>query len=355
MIDLKRQLNIQNRKVDENSPCFIIAEAGVNHNGDMKLAIKLIDEAKKAGADCVKFQTFSTEFCESQYSLKPSYFNGRDSDQNKLDFSKGLEFNKDEFKILKQYCDEVGIIFMSMAADLPSLEILVDIGTPAIKIGSSDTLNYPLFKYLGQTKLPVIYSTGISTIQDVEQGINYLTENGVTQLAVLQCTSQYPAPIEDINLKVMDTYKALFNVPIGLSDHSKGLHIPYAAVARGAKIIEKHFTLSRNLPGVDHIASIEPFELAEMVQNIREIEKALGTGIKEIKKSESEHLQSMRKSLFSLRDIKKGEYFTLENLGAKRPGGGILPTEIDKFMGKYAKVDIKADEFLEWDMIDYDL
>lgn len=345
---------IQDKRIADNSDCFIIAEAGVNHNGDLKLALRLIEEAKAAGADCIKFQTFSTDYCESQYSLKPTYFRGRDSNQTKLDFSRSLEFNKEEFKILKDYCDELDIIFLSMAADIPSLEILLEIGTPAIKIGSSDTLNFPLFKYIGQTKLPVIYSTGISSLEDVEQGIQYLRETGVNQIAIMQCTSQYPAPIEDINLMVMDTYKSKFNLPVGLSDHSKGLHIPYAAVARGAKIIEKHFTLNRNLPGVDHIASIEPHELKELVNNIREIEKAIGDGVKTIKDSEVEHLNSMRKSLFTLKEIKKGETFTLENIGAKRPGGGIVPIEIDKILGRIATKNIRIDEFLEWDMVSED-
>jgi N,N'-diacetyllegionaminate synthase len=343
---------IEGKEISKTSPTFIIAEAGVNHNGSIELALKLIDEAKKAGTDCIKFQTFNTEMCESKYALKPDYFGGRDGNKSKLEFSKSLEFDKYQFKDLKQYCDEKGIIFLSMAADYKSLELLVDIGCKSVKIGSSDTLNFPLFKLIGEAKLSVIYSTGISTMEDVKRGVEYLYECGVEELSILQCTSQYPAPFKDINLNVIKTYEKEFNIPAGLSDHSKGIHIPYAAVALGAKIIEKHFTLSRNLPGVDHIASIEPDELTEMVKRIREIELALGDGIKFIKDSEKEHLKTMRKSLFTLQKIKKGETFTLQNIGAKRPGDGILPTEIDKILGKKAKTDINEDEFLTWEMID---
>ncbi|RXJ82214.1 N-acetylneuraminate synthase family protein [Arcobacter sp. F2176] len=346
---MKKQI-IQGREISDQAPSFIIAEAGVNHNGSMNLAFKLIDEAKKAGADCIKFQTFNTEMCESKYALKPEYFKGRDGEFNKKDFSKSLEFNKIQFKDLKQYCDEKGIMFLSMAADYPSFEILLDIGCPAIKIGSSDTLNFPLFKLMGESKLPIIYSTGISTLENVRMGVDYLYNSGVEDLSILQCTSQYPAPFKDINLNVMNEYKKEFDVPVGLSDHSQGLHVPYASIGMGAKIIEKHFTLSRNLPGVDHIASIEPHELKEMVLKIREIEDALGDGLKEIKESEKEHLKTMRKSLFSLSSIKKGDIFSLKNIGSKRPGGGILPIEIDSILGKVAKVDIDEDEYITKEM-----
>jgi N,N'-diacetyllegionaminate synthase len=346
---MKKQF-IQGREISNSAPSFIIAEAGVNHNGSMDLAFKLIDEAKSAGADCVKFQTFNTELCESKYALKPDYFSGRDGKLSKKDFSKSLEFDKAQFRDLKQYCDEKDIIFLSMAADYLSFEILMDIGCPAIKIGSSDTLNFPLFKLIGESKIPVIYSTGISTLENVRAGVDYLYKSGVENVSILQCTSQYPAPFKDINLNVMSEYKKEFGIPVGLSDHSQGLHIPFAAVGMGAKIIEKHFTLSRNLPGVDHVASVEPLELKEMVSGIREIEEAMGDGLKEIKDSEKEHLQTMRKSLFSLNSIKKGEILTLKNVGAKRPNGGMLPTAIDALLGKTAKVDIDEDEYITKEM-----
>ncbi len=344
------EVQIAGRKIGSAHPAYIIAEAGVNHNGNFDMALKLVEEAHKAGADCVKFQTFNTESCESKYTLKPGYFGGRDRNADKIDFLKALEFDKEQFRDLKQYCDELGITFMSMAADYPSLELLVDIGCPAIKVGSSDTLNFPLFKAIGSSGLPVVYSTGISTLDDVTSGIAYLRDSGVRDICVLQCTSQYPAPVEDINLAVMDVYRREFQLPAGLSDHSEGLHIPIAAVARGASVIEKHMTLSRMLPGVDHIASIEPAELRQMIAWIRDVESAIGDGAKAIRSSEKEHLQSMRKSLFSLRNIRAGEVLTLQNVGAKRPGGGIMPTEIDRLLGRKAAVDIDNDEFITWEM-----
>lgn len=349
---IRKKIKINNRLIGENEPVFIIAEIGINHNGNIKLAFKLIEEAKKAAADCVKFQTFSTKYCESKYSLKPAYFRGRDGGLNKLMFSKSLEFDRYQLKDLKQFCDEKEIIFLSMAADIPSLELLLKIGVTPIKIGSSDTLNFPLFKIVGEAGLPVIYSTGISTFGDVKKGVEYLYKCGVKELAILQCTSEYPSLFTDIDLKVMNSYSKKFKVPVGLSDHSLGMHIAYAAVAMGAKIIEKHFTLSRGYSGVDHTISLEPGELKEMVKRIREIESAMGSGVKEIKKGEEEHLLTMRKSLFSLKNIKKGESLTLSNIGAKRPGGGVSPVEIDNFLGKKAKVDIVGDEFIKWDMIE---
>jgi len=239
-----------------------------------------------------------------------------------------------------------------MAADGPSLDLLVDIGCPAIKIGSSDTLNFPLFKEIGRSGLPVIYSTGIATWEDVRFGVDYLRASGVEDLAVLQCTSQYPAPLECIQLAVIDRYRQAFGVPAGLSDHSKGSHIALAAVARGSDLIEKHFTLNRQLPGVDHAASMEPDEFAMMVRQIREIEIAIGTGEKRVEECEAEHLSTMRKSLFSMCAIRKGEAIQLGQVAAKRPGGGILPTEIDRILGRRAARDIPEDEFITWDMIE---
>lgn len=343
--------SIDRKKISSNGSVFIVAEAGINHNGDMNLAFELIRKAAKAGADCIKFQTFSTRHCESQYSLKPGYFKGREGSPTKLEFSRNLEFDQTQFKDLKQDRDELGIIFLSMAADHPSLSLLVDIGCPAIKIGSSDTLNFPLFKEIGKTGLPVIYSTGISSVEDVQYGAEYLSKSGVRQMALLQCTSQYPAPYEMMNLKVIGSYKREFGVPVGLSDHSQGLHVSYAAVGMGAMIIEKHFTLSRHLPGVDHIASIEPQELEVFVRCIRDIEKAIGDGHKKLNDCEREHLKTMRKSLFSMEPIKKGATIRKEMVAAKRPGNGILPTEIDAVIGRETIVDIPKDEFIQWNFL----
>jgi N-acetylneuraminate synthase/N,N'-diacetyllegionaminate synthase len=351
-MEFPNKLTIGTKEISDLSPVFIIAEAGINHNGDLGMAFRLVEEAKAAGADAIKFQTFSTRHCESQYSKKPKYFAGREWGQSKLDFSANLEFDKYQFKELKSYCDEIGIIFLSMAADKPSLEILCSIGCPAIKIGSSDTLNFPLFKEIAATKLPVFLSTGISSESDVETSVDYLANSGVESLAIMQCTSQYPAPYSDVNLKVIDRFKSQFGVPAGLSDHSRGWHISLAASARGSNLIEKHFTLSRRLPGVDHIASINPSEFKAMVDSIRDIEMAIGDGHKTICKGEEEHLLTMRKSLFSMSRIHQGQTLTWNQVAAKRPGGGILPTEIGQLIGCKAKVDIEEDEFIQWEMIE---
>jgi N,N'-diacetyllegionaminate synthase len=342
---------IGGKTVSPRSPALIVAEAGINHNGSMAMALRLIDAAARAGADAIKFQTFSTAHCESRYALKPDYFSGRDGGQSKHDFSSRLEFDPRQFEALRSHCSDKGILFLSMAADEPSLDLLVDIGVAAVKIGSSDTLNYPLFKAIGATGLPVIYSTGISSFDDVARGVDYLKSTGVRELALLQCTSQYPVPFSEVNLRVMDTYRRAFGVPVGFSDHSRGIHVALAAVARGARIIEKHFTLSRRLPGVDHAASIEPDELARLVTRVRDVEAALGDGIKRIENSEREHLTTMRKSLFSMVYIQKGDRLTRRHIAAKRPGGGILPTEIDGILGRRAAVDIPADEFIRRDML----
>ncbi len=347
-------ISIGGRTVSPQSPPLIVAEAGINHNGSLEMAMRLIAAAKRAGADAIKFQTFSTAHCESRYAVKPDYFSGRDSGLSKHDFSRRLEFDKRQFNELRACCEDNGILFLSMAADEPSLELLVSVGVAAVKIGSSDTVNYPLFKAIGETGLPVIYSTGISSFDDVANGVDYLRAAGVREMAVLQCTSQYPVPYGEVNLRVMKTFRRAFGVPVGLSDHSHGIHVAIAAAACGASIIEKHFTLSRQLPGVDHAASIEPDELSQLVCQVREVTAALGDGTKRIEVSEAEHLATMRKSLFSMTAIPKGTRLQRHHIAAKRPGGGILPTQIDEVLGRRTTVDIPADEFVRWDMFQPD-
>jgi len=228
--------------------------------------------------------------------------------------------------------------------------MLIGLGCDEVKIGSSDALNFPLFKALGKHKMKIIFSTGMSTLLEVKRAVTYMRNTGVEDLSILQCTSQYPAPMEAIDLQVLNIYNS-FNCPVGLSDHSEGIHIAPVAVAMGATIIEKHFTLSKKLSGVDHPASLEPDEFAQMVSNIRDIEKAIGNECKRVQDCEKEHLISMRKSLFSLKDIKRGDEFTLDNVGAKRPGNGLSPTEIDKFLGEKANIDIPEDNFIHGEFI----
>lgn len=342
-------IEIQGRKIGEGFPCFVIAEAGINHNGDIDMAMELVKMAKEVGADCIKFQTFSTEACESRNSTIPGYFDGRITETDKLDWSKSLELSREEFKKLKTCCDELAIIFLSTACDIPSLELLVEIGVDALKIGSSDTNNTCLLQAVGETGLPVILSTGMSSLEDVDHAFSALQSNGTTQIALLQCTSQYPVPFDQINLRAMNTLRDSFNVPVGFSDHSSGIHVSVASIALGANIIEKHFTLSSDLPGVDHAASIEPHEFREMVWQIREVEKALGNGTKKIMEAERENVTSMRKSLVAAENISDGTILAQEHITVKRPGTGLPPTRIHEVIGRKTKSDINKDEMIIFD------
>lgn len=345
-------IRIGRRIIGDRHPCFIIAEAGINHNGNLDMAMQLIDHAKQSGADCIKFQTFNTKASESIHSLKPSYFKGRDGNKSKHDFSRSLEFSRDQFKTLREYCGRSNIMFLSTATDLPSLKLLISIGVDAIKIGSSDTNNFMLLKNAAQTRLPIFLSTGISTFHDIQDSVDFLRSNGSGNVSVLQCTSQYPVPYSQVNLNAMKSFKEKFSLPVGYSDHSAGYHVPVAAVAAGANIIEKHFTLSRNLPGVDHIASIEPFEFKLMVKFIRDVEQSLGNGIKEIESSEKEHLMTMRKSIVAARGIRAGKPITEKDITVKRPGTGLSPKHYYRIIGKKLNTDLKPDDIIKEEMID---
>lgn len=347
-----KTIELSGRRIGEGEPAFIIAEIGVNHNGDTEMAFRLIDMAVEAGADCVKFQAFTTELCESKNALKPDYFSGRDRGASKAELSRKWELDRRQFEEIIRYCRDKGTVFLSMVADFRALDMLLEAGAEALKVGSSDTVNVPLLERVGRTRLPVILSTGISTMRDVELAVEVLNDNGTTGLALMQCTSQYPAPPGEVNLNVMREYEKRFGCPAGLSDHTRGIHIPVAAVAIGAKMVEKHFTLSRNLPGVDHAASIEPAEMREMVLNIRDVEAALGSDAKEVQPSEREHLLTMRKSLVMARDAAAGEVLSREDVLVKRPGGGLLPQDIARVAGKRLKKALAEDDMLTWDALE---
>jgi len=345
-------MNWFDRFITNNNSVFIIAEAGINHNGDFDLALELVRKAKEAGADCIKFQTFRTEASESKHSSKPRYFGGRIVNMTKKEWSRSLEFTDDQFQQLKNYCAEQDIAFLSTACDIPGLQILVDIGAEAIKIASADTNNDYLLKATGKTKLPVILSTGMSTEEEVSRAINVLYKNGTTQLALMQCTSQYPTPYDKINLRVINTLEKKFNLPVGLSDHSEGIHVSVAAVAIGAKIIEKHFTTDRGLHGVDHAASIDPVQFTEMVSQIRDIEAALGSDEKKVQTVEIENVKNMRRSLMAAREIKAGTFLTEDDITAKRPGTGMPPCFVDRIIGKKINVDLKPEDMFDPSMFE---
>lgn len=328
----------------------IIAEAGVNHNGSIDLAKKLIDSAAEAGADYIKFQTFKAEKIVGKHASKAEYQqNESDGDSTQFAMLKKLELNQENHLELIAHCNLRGIKFLSTAFDSESIELLSNLNIKLFKIPSGEITNKPFLQQIASKGKPVILSTGLSNLEEVRQALNVLLNGGLKKedITLLHCTTAYPTPMEDVNLKAMQTLWTEFNIRIGYSDHTQGIEIPIAAVALGATVIEKHITLDRNLPGPDHKASIEMDELKQMVRSIRNVEKALGSGIKEPVKSELRNAEAVRKSIVAARPIKKNETLTPENLAVKRPGNGISPMLWDEIIGKTAIRDFNEDEAIE--------
>ncbi|WP_085992726.1 N-acetylneuraminate synthase [Oceanobacillus senegalensis] len=327
---------------------FIIAEAGVNHNGSLKLAKKLVDEASKAGADAVKFQTFKTNQVLTKYAEKADYQKeNTDKVENQYQMVKKLELNNKEHQELIEYCKTKNILFLSSPFDLDSIDLLSKLGLKIFKIPSGEINNVPYLRKIGQLGMKVILSTGMATMGEIEFALKILRDEGTTDITVLHCNTEYPTPMEDVNLTAMNTIKNGFKVEVGYSDHTLGIEIPVAAVSLGAKIIEKHFTLDKNMDGPDHQSSLEPFEFRSMVMAVRNIEKALGDGVKRPSKSEVKNIKIARKSIVANTKINKGERFTEDNLDIKRPGDGISPVFWDTLIGKKAKRDFYKDELIE--------
>ena len=331
----------------------IISEAGVNHNGDINLAYRLIDAAKECGVDIIKFQTFNPKSIVSKFAQKAEYQKkNTGNNDTQLAMLKKLALSNEAFIELKSYCDKIGIVFLSTPFDLESIDFLNSISCKLWKIPSGEITNYPYLVKIAQTGYPIIMSTGMCYTEEIESAIKLLKENGSDDISLLHCTTEYPAPFEDVNLKAIlslkeRTMKEHFCVKVGYSDHTKGIEIPVAAVAMGAEIIEKHFTLDRNMEGPDHKASLEPHELKAMVDAIRNIEKAIGNGIKVPSKSEVKNIAIARKSIVAKRDIKVGEKLTEENITTKRPGNGISPMRWNEILGTIAKRDFSEDELIE--------
>lgn len=326
---------------------FIIAEAGVNHNGNYEIACKLIDAAKEAGADCIKFQTFKTKALVSNQAQKADYQKGTTGEGSQQDMLKQLELSFDTFINLKQYCDRTGILFLSTPFDFESISFLNTIEMPCWKIPSGEVTNMPYLIAIARTGKPVIMSTGMCTMNEISAAVQVLKENGTSEIQLLHCNTDYPTPFEDVNLRAMLTMKEAFGLNVGYSDHTEGIEIPIAAAALGASVIEKHFTLDRNMQGPDHKASIEPNEFRKMVSGIRNIEKALGNGVKTPSPSEKKNIEVVRKSIVAKRHIKKGELFTEENITVKRPGTGISPMKWFDIIGKTAMCDYREDELIK--------
>lgn len=328
---------------------FIIAEAGDNHNGDINLAYKLIDEAKNSGADAVKFQTFITEDIICKNAEMAEYQKANTGiEESQFDMVKKLELSFADFVKLRKYADKKGIRFLTTAFDLKSLKFIVDeLKVDCLKIPSGEITNYPYLVECGKTKLPIILSTGMCELNEIKDAVKILKKNGAKDITILHCTTEYPAPLESVNLLAMNTLKEKFGCKVGYSDHTKGIDVPCYAVAMGAEVIEKHFTLDKNLPGPDHKASLEPSELKAMVDKIRELQVILGNGDKKPQEAEKKNISIARKSIVASCDIKAGEKFTTENLACKRPGDGISPMNWKKIIGKKAKRDFNKDEKIE--------
>ena len=327
---------------------IIIAEAGVNHNGDIKLAYKLAEEAKKAGADYVKFQTFVPEKLVSKFAEKAEYQKKTTGESDsQLTMLKKLALSQADFKGLKEYCEEIGIGFLSTPFDLESLEFLNKLGMDFWKVPSGEITNYPYLKKIAETKKEVVLSTGMCYLEEITDAVKVLKENGTAKITVLHCNTEYPTPMEDVNLLAMEEIRYALNCPVGYSDHTKGIEVPIAAAALGAVMIEKHFTLDKNMEGPDHKASLEPDELAEMVRCIRNIELARGHGRKMRSPSEEKNVSVARKSIVAAREIKAGEILTEDNITVKRPGNGISPMQWKKVLGTRAVRDFQEDELIE--------
>lgn len=327
---------------------FIIAEAGVNHNGSLENAKKLIDVAVLAGADAVKFQTFKTENLVCRNAEKAEYQKDTtDAEESQFHMLKELELTPQMHEELKYYCEERKIQFLSTPFDLESISFLDNLGIPIMKVPSGEITNYPYLKRIAQTKKRVILSTGMCCMREIEDAVCILREHGSENIVVLHCNTEYPTPYEDVNLKAMLTLKEKLNLEVGYSDHTLGIEVPIAAVALGATVIEKHFTLDKDMSGPDHKASLEPDELQAMIDAIRNLEKAMGTGIKMPSVSEKKNISVARKSIVARQKIRKGDVFSEINLTCKRPGNGVSPMCWNDVVGKCAKRDFEVDEMIE--------
>lgn len=347
-----KKVKIENRWIGDLEPVFIIAEVGVNHNGDIGLAKKLVNVAKDAGADAVKFQAFKTEKVVTKYAEKAKYQRETTGlSESQYDMIRRLELEEEEFIELYDYAKKKNIIFLSSAFDKESVDLLSKLRIPAFKVASGEITNFPLLRYIAEKKKPIILSTGMSTLGEIEDALKVIREKGIEDIVLLHCVTSYPTKKEDVNLRVIETLRHRFNLPVGFSDHTLGITIPIAATALGAVLIEKHFTLDKTLPGPDHRASLEPDELRDMIKAIRDVEKALGDGIKKPTKDEEVIKKIVRRSIVAKVEIPKGTVITENMLDSKRPGVGIEPKYLNEVVGKRAKKDIKPDELITFDKL----
>ncbi|MGD8562734.1 MAG: N-acetylneuraminate synthase [Desulfarculaceae bacterium] len=346
-----RSLNIGGRLVGPDQPCFIIAEAGVNHNGDLSRALAMVEAASEAGADAVKFQTFDPEDLATSQAPLAQYQKAASNAKSQKEMLQGLTLSPDDFHSLAGHCQGKGMIFLSTPFDTASLDLLLSLSIPAIKIASGEVTNLPFLAEAGGKGIPVILSTGMANLVEVEVAVNALTDAGCRDLALLHCVSRYPAVPAEANLRAMLTLGQRFHRPVGYSDHTLGPEVALAAAALGACIIEKHFTLDRGLPGPDHQASAIPDELAALVAGVRKVEAALGHGRKEPAPSEAETARAARRSLVAAVDIAAGSELRPDMLTSKRPGTGIPPSRASEVVGRRTARDIPAGTILGLEML----
>ena len=328
--------------------CLVIAEAGVNHNNDITVALRLCDAAKESGADVIKFQTWDTEKLIT-HDLQMAEYQTKNTtiEQSQSDMLKKLELSYDGFRRIKEHCDTIGIEFASTADERDSLDYILNLGIPFIKVGSGDIGNIPYLHYIGTKKKPIILSTGMSSLADVDISVSALREGGAKDITLLHCTTNYPCPYAEVNLRAMNSIREAFHLPVGYSDHTIGTEVAVAAVALGATVIEKHFTLDRNMEGPDHIASTEPVEFANMVKQIRNVEAALGDDIKRMMVSEKEIKKVITKRIVAKKTIMAGERYSDENICVKRSGSGEIASMWDIVIGKTARKDYVSDMGIE--------
>ncbi|MCJ7443548.1 MAG: N-acetylneuraminate synthase [Methanotrichaceae archaeon] len=345
----KKEISLGKRKLGPDYPCFIIAEAGINHNGNQEMAFQLVDAAVEARADAVKFQTFIAEKLIISYSQNAEHREiTANAHESQLEIAKKLQLSFEDFIEIKNYCDEKGIIFLSTPFDEESADFLDELGTFAFKIPSGEVTNHLFLEHIAKKGKPIIMSTGMCYLGEVDDAVRVIEKAGGKDLVLLHCVSQYPADAADANLRAMQTMSAAFQVPIGYSDHTSGIEIALAAVALGACVIEKHFTLDRNLPGPDHKASIEPHHLKTLIQCIRTVESALGHGLKIPVASEENIRKIARRSIVLKRDIAKGELIDKMMLTAMRPASGIPPNYVNLVEGRRAARLLNGGALLEW-------
>jgi N-acetylneuraminate synthase len=350
---IMKEITINDKKVGKDNPIFLIGEIGVNHNGNLSLAKQLIDKAVEAKIDAVKFQTFITDDVLVKSTPKAEYAKKDNYDDETFDeMVRKLELSREDFDELNQYCEKKGIIFLSTPYDEKSVELLNELNVPAYKISSGDLNNFPLIELICKKKKPILLSTGMAYLYEIKESVEFIKKNGISEIVLYQCTTNYPSSFDEINLNIIETFQKEFpDCLIGFSDHSLGIEASIGAAAKGVNSIEKHFTLDKCMEGPDHKASLNPEELTNWAKNIRNIEIALGSFTKEPSKSELEIAKVVRRSIVSRREIKIGEIIKKEDLIMKRPGSGIPPNKIEEVIGNAVSRTIPKDKIIEWDDI----